>query len=205
MDEQRELILQTASRMFLMSGVRNVSIDEVCSELRISKKTFYTHFAQKEDLVEAVINYDGNKRMEKYEKNLKGKNAIDALIFIIKEIRKDADCTPHLLWNDVQKFYPKVFERHSNEKMNAIRMGFEHNLDQGIREGYYRDDLDVELVSLFHAVQIKHSFEEMKQVNVKYTKKRLLDFFIDLIIHLIANEKGLNYLKEHYIKEQTKN
>lgn len=205
MDEQRELILQTASRMFLLSGVRNVSIDEVCSELRISKKTFYIHFAQKEDLVEAVINYDGTKRMEKYEKNLKGKNAIDALIFIIKEIRKDADCTPHLLWNDVQKFYPKVFERHSSEKMNAIRLGFEHNLAQGIREGYYRDDLDVELVSLFHAVQIKHSFEEMKQVNVKYTKKRLLDFFIDLIIHLIANEKGLNYLKEHYIKEQTKN
>jgi TetR/AcrR family transcriptional regulator, cholesterol catabolism regulator len=204
MDEQKELILQTASRMFLQSGVRNVSIDEVCSELRISKKTFYVHFSQKEDLVEAVVSYDDNKRLDKYQKNLKSKNAIDSLIYIIKEIRKDADCTPLLLWNDVQKFYPKVFEKHTIEKMNNIRMGFEQNIIQGIKEGYYRDDLDVELVALFHAVQIRHSFGDMRQANTKYTKKRLLDFFIDLIIHLIANEKGLNYLKEHYLKDQIK-
>lgn len=203
MDEQKELILQTSYRLFLQSGVRNVSIDEVCSELRISKKTFYVHFAQKEDLVDHVVRYDDTKRLEKYEKSLKDKNAIDSLIYIIKEIRKDTECTPHLLWNDVHKFYPKVFEKHNNEKLQKMRLGFEQNLIQGINEGYYREDLDVELVSLFHTVQISHSFGDM-QANAKYSKKRLLDFFIDLIIHLIANEKGLKYLQEHYIKDQTK-
>jgi len=202
MDEQKELILQTASRLFQQSGIRNVSIDDVCSELRISKKTFYVHFAQKEDLVDAIVTYDKLKRMERYEKNMKNRNAIDSLIYIIKEIKKDTDCSPHLLWNDIQKFYPKVFEKHDSEKLHNIRMGFEMNLKQGIEQGYYRDDMDVELVSLFHTVQMKNSFELMQQSQKKYTKKRLLDFFIDLMIPVIANEKGMAYMKEHYFSEK---
>lgn len=204
MDEQKELILQTASKMFVQSGVRNVSIHDVCSELRISKKTFYVHFSQKEELVDALITYDKQKRLERYEKNMKGKNAIDTLIYIIREIKKDMDCMPHLLWNDIMKFYPKVYEKHNNEKIANIRHGFEINMKQGIAEGFYRENLDVELLSFFHSVQMSNSMELMENAQKKYTKKRLLDFFIDLMIHAIATEKGLDYMKEHYFREQEK-
>lgn len=131
MDQLQESILQTAARMFHQKGIRNVSIDDICSELRISKKTFYTHFQQKEELVDAVLIYSKTKELEKFSKNLHGKNAIDALIYIVKEIKKHADCQPHALWYDVQKFYPKLFERHEVEKMERIRTGFEINLQQG--------------------------------------------------------------------------
>jgi len=201
MIDQKEQILQIAYKMFLTSGVRNVSIDEVCSELRISKKTFYTHFTQKEDLVDAVLTYHESKNFEKYEKNLNSKNAIDLLIFIIREIRRNTDCEPHLMWHDIKKFYPKVYEKHDNEKLYTIKNGFEQNLLKGIAEGYYREDLDVELAAWFHTIQIKNTFGGLQQSNFKYSKKRLLDFFIDLIIHLIANEKGLKYIKENYLKE----
>lgn len=202
--EQQELIIQTANNMFHQSGIRNVSIDDICSELRISKKTFYTHFQQKEELVDAVLTYDKSKYLEKFIKSLTGKNAIDALIFIVKEIKKATDCEPQALWYDVQKFYPKVFEKHEKEKSERIKMGFEHNLKQGILEGYYRDDLDVELISLFHTVQMKATFELMEQSPKKYSKRRLLDFFIDLMIHLIANEKGLAYMKTNYLNDEQK-
>ena len=91
MDQQKEIIVQTAIRMFHQLGIRNVSIDDICSELRISKKTFYTHFQQKEELVDAVLIYSKTKELEKFSKNLHGKNAIDALIFIVKEIKKHSD------------------------------------------------------------------------------------------------------------------
>lgn len=204
MDQQQEIIIQTATRMFHQSGIRNISIDEICSELRISKKTFYTHFQQKEELVDAVLSFDKTKHLEKFERNLSGKNAIDALIYTVKEIKKNSDCQPHALWFDVQKFYPKVFEKHDKEKRERIRTSFEINLKQGMEEGYYRKDLDVELISLFHTVQMKASFEIMEQSSRKYTKRRLLDFFIDLMIHLIANEKGLKYMQENYLNDEQK-
>lgn len=44
MDSQQKLIIETSRKMFYQLGIRNVSIDEICAELRISKKTFYAQF-----------------------------------------------------------------------------------------------------------------------------------------------------------------
>jgi len=204
MNTLKHNITQAASKLFHRSGVRNISIDEVCSELRISKKTFYQHFQQKEDLIGAVIEENKQQHFEKFEKNIKNKNAIDSLIFIIKELKKNSDCEPHQLWFDIQKYYPKVFEKYEKMKLEAIRIGFEQNLIQGIDEGYYRKDLDIELASFFHSVQMKTTFEMMQENQKKFAKKRMMDFYIDLIIHLIANDKGLKYLEENYYNEDKK-
>jgi len=197
MESQQELIINTAGRLFEQFGIRSVSIDNVCNELHISKKTFYTYFPQKEDLVDAVLINQKKNNNEKYEKMFKNKNAIDSLILIIKEIKKNAECESQTMIYDLEKYYPRVFEKHMSQNAEEIRLGFQLNLKQGIEEGYYRDDLDVELISLFHSIQIKNTFEMMQQANKKYSKKRLIDFFIDLMIHLIANEKGLKYMEEH--------
>ncbi|MDD4971374.1 MAG: TetR/AcrR family transcriptional regulator [Paludibacter sp.] len=204
METLQESIIQVASRLFEQFGIRSVSIDNVCTELHISKKTFYIHFEQKEDLVDAVLNYQKKSNYEKYEKLFRNKNAIDSLIVIIKEIKKSLESESLSLCYDLEKYYPKVFQKHEFLRRNEIRQGFEMNLRQGIAEGYYREDLDVELISLFHSIQIKNNFELMEQSPKKYTKKRLIEFFIDLMIHLIANEKGLQYMKEHSLTEPEK-
>jgi len=203
MEALQETIIQVASRLFEQFGIRSVSIDNVCKELHISKKTFYIHFPQKEDLVDAVLNFNSKNNYDKFEKLFRNKNAIDSLILIIKEIKKTLESESLSMCFDLEKYYPKVFEKHESLRRSEIRQGFELNLKQGIAEGFYRDDLDVELISLFHSIQIKNNFELMQQSPKKYTKKRLIEFFIDLMIHLIANEKGLQYMKEHSITEIT--
>jgi len=201
MENQSDNIVIAAVRLFEQFGIRSVSIDNVCSELHISKKTFYNYFPQKEDLVDAVLTYQKINNYEKFEKLFKNKNAIDSLIVSIKEIRKASETESQTMFYDLQKYYPKVFEKHMSKNTDEMRLGFEMNLRQGVDEGYYREDLDIELISLFHSLQIKNTFELMQQFPKKFTKKRLVDFFIDLMIHLIANEKGLKYMEEHYNKE----
>jgi AcrR family transcriptional regulator len=196
MENLNENIVQTASKLFEQYGIRSVSIDNVCSELRISKKTFYQHFTQKEDLVDAVLLFQKKNNTERFEKLFIGKNAIDSLILMIKEIKKSVENESPTMCFDLQKYYPKVYEKHEAIKSAEMKLGFEMNLHQGIAEGYYRDDLDIELISLFHSIQIKNTFELMQQSSKKYTKKRLVDFFLDLMVHLIANQKGLKYMEE---------
>jgi len=202
METQQEIIVNTASRLFEQFGIRSVSIDNVCTELRISKKTFYTYFPQKEDLVEAVLVYQRNIQHEKFEKMFKNKNAIDSLILSIKEIRKNVIHESTVLCNDLEKYYPKVNEKYEQASRQIMRSGFERFLRQGIEEGYFREDLDVEMIAFFHSLQVKKTFEQMTQDPKKYSKKRILDFFIDLMIHLIANEKGLKYMEENYNKAE---
>ena len=202
METQQELIISTASRLFEQFGIRSVSIDNVCNELRISKKTFYNYFSQKEDLVEAVLVYQNNIQHEKFLKIFKNKNAIDSLILTIREIRKTIGQESLAMCNDLEKYYPKVNDKYEQIAREEIRAGFERFLNQGIEEGYFRDDLDVEMIALFHSLQMKKTFEQMSQDPRKYSKKRIFDFFIDLMIHLIANEKGLKYMDEHYSKSE---
>lgn len=202
MENQQELIVSTASRLFEQFGIRSVSIDNVCAELHISKKTFYNYFSQKEDLVEAVLMYQRNIQHEKFAKLFRNKNAIDSLIISIKEIRRNTGHESIAMCYDLEKYYPKVNEKYEQISRQEMKAGFERFLLQGIEEGYFREDLDVELIAFFHALQVKKTFDLMSQDPKKYSKKRLLEFFIDLMIHLIANEKGLKYVEENYNKTE---
>jgi hypothetical protein len=106
-----------------------------------------------------------------------------------------------MFWHDLKKYYPALFKKYDKIKADEIEIGFEMNIRQGIKEGYYRDDLDVELLSFFHSVQMKNTFEIMMQHQKKFSVKRLTDFFIDVIIHQIANEKGMEFLKENFTEK----
>src|SRR5450759_5341144 len=135
MENQSDNIVIAAVRLFEQFGIRSVSIDNVCSELHISKKTFYTYFPQKEDLVDAVLTYQKINNYEKFEKLFKNKNAIDSLIVSIKEIRKASETESQTMFYDLQKYYPKVFEKHMSKNTDEMRLGFEMNLRQGVDEG----------------------------------------------------------------------
>ena len=88
MESIKENIIQVAATQFHQVGIRNVSIDDVCAELRISKKTFYQYFDKKEELIDAVIAYGQGQHMAKVQKSIRDKNAIEVFIFMIKEIKK---------------------------------------------------------------------------------------------------------------------
>jgi len=201
MDTLQENIISVSSRLFEQFGIRSVSIDNVCKELLISKKTFYTLFPQKEDLVDSVLTFQNKNNCDKFSKLFKNKNSIDSLILIIKEIKRNIESVSQTMFFDLEKYYPRVFEKHMLKNNEEIRLGFEINLRQGIAEGYYREDLDIELISLFHSLQIKNTFELMQQSPKKFPKKRIIEFFLDLMIHMIANEKGLQYLRDQSISE----
>ena len=51
----RERLIEVAVRRFYRDGFRNVGIDQVYSEVGISKTAFYKHFECKEDLMLAVL------------------------------------------------------------------------------------------------------------------------------------------------------
>ena len=54
-DAQRDRILETAHEKFRRFGIRRVTMDEISRDLRISKKTLYQLFPDKEALVRASV------------------------------------------------------------------------------------------------------------------------------------------------------
>jgi AcrR family transcriptional regulator len=55
--EARRRILETADRLFYRDGIRAVGVDRVVAEADVAKMTLYAHFASKDDLILAVLQY----------------------------------------------------------------------------------------------------------------------------------------------------
>lgn len=197
MDLITKNIIDAAENKFAQLGIRNVSIDDICNDLRISKKTFYKYYPQKENLVISVLKDLSEKNNKKFRLIHQGNNVIDALIQIIRELKKSADNVSFVFMHDLKKYYPDIYFKFKVAQRELIKGDFEENLRKGIKEGYYREDMDVELVSYFHAVQAQTVFEQMNQALPKISQKRMMDFFIDLIIRLITNEKGFEYIQRN--------
>ena len=53
--ELRERIKQKADELYRRYGVKSVTMDEIASQLGVSKKTIYQCFSDKNDLVDEVI------------------------------------------------------------------------------------------------------------------------------------------------------
>lgn len=52
---KRQQILNAADRLYFEHGFNRVSVSEVCKKAAVSRKTFYTYFKNKEELVLAIL------------------------------------------------------------------------------------------------------------------------------------------------------
>src|SRR5688500_346691 len=53
--DTKERIREQAHELFMQYGIRSVSMDDIANQLGMSKKTLYQYFADKDQLVEAVV------------------------------------------------------------------------------------------------------------------------------------------------------
>ena len=131
--------------MFLKYGLRSVTIDDICKELRISKKTFYAHFHQKEELIDSLLHEMRMKRC-KFMQMDSDENIIDRLLNDVNMFKKYHEEKQKNFFYDLNKYYPEIYQRHTME-MDRMSSQFTLNaLKKGIADGYFRDDMNLELM-----------------------------------------------------------
>jgi AcrR family transcriptional regulator len=64
MDEKAIRILKAARRRFERFGVKKTTMDEICRDVGISKKTLYEHFSSKEDLFVSTFIHEALKNRD---------------------------------------------------------------------------------------------------------------------------------------------
>jgi len=81
MNEEKEKIISFASQKFIREGFYKTTMDEIASEMRMSKKTIYKNFSSKEELVKAVAKNFFDENVSKIDEVLKIQcNAVEKLV-----------------------------------------------------------------------------------------------------------------------------
>ncbi|MDR0941071.1 MAG: TetR/AcrR family transcriptional regulator [Bacteroidales bacterium] len=199
MDEKFLQILKNALQVYIKFGIKSVSMDDMCKELKISKKTLYKYVANKEDLLKWIfvdyLSIQFNEYLtEKFVSQKK--NAIDYFFVALEYLQQYNMVTP-LMFNDLRLHYSGIFER-LQEKQNAQRFAvLEQNLHQGQAEGLYRTNINSPLVLFIFTNSFIKDFPE----ECLFDKKELFDEVLRIYMCAIATPKGLEYYErlEHTV------
>ena len=148
MDNKLIDILERVRELFYKFGVRSVSMDDICRDLGLSKKKLYQHVTSKTELVEKLLELERQNFEIIFEThNFEGVNAIDILLTVSRVLgERFRDVSPSMTF-DLKKYYPDIYHRHIDERIEFIYSKIQINLQKGISQGMYRDDLSIELVA----------------------------------------------------------
>ena len=102
------------------------------------------------------------------------------------------------------KYYPDISNNLSNRRQLFISNLVVRNLNKGIAEGLYRDDIDVETVLFFYAFLTNLS--DMDSLNSLMRKDSLLHLnsVFNYHIRAIATPSGVDYLETKFDPNEVK-
>jgi AcrR family transcriptional regulator len=197
-------ITQQAHQQFRRYGIRSVTMDVLCTELGISKKTLYATFRDKDELVHSVVDQDLEEN-QRILLQIAGREQ-DALSEFMEIYR----WTLHLreefspaFYFDLKRYYSKAFLHWSFSRRNALLDAIRANLTKGISQGVYRSDIDAEVIGQLHVARIE-MLESGDLISSRLSHSGVfLDQLLRYHLHGICNPRGLEKLQAHFNNEQT--
>ena len=202
--ELRERILLKAQDLFHKYGIRSVTMDEIASQLGMSKKTIYQSFADKDELVDATLqqHIDSNKCRCEGDK-LKAENAVHEIFLTIDMLEELlADMSPSIFY-DLEKFHPKTFAKLTHHRNQYLYKVVKSNLEWGISEDLYRSEIDVEIVTKIRVETMFLPFNQILFPQNKYSLVQVEKETMELFLYGVATTKAhkmINKYKEQRFK-----
>ena len=193
MTELKEKIIRQAKQMFWDYGLKRVGIDDICTELHISKKTFYTVFKTKNELIEEVLK---SVRIEKKQKKEidDNDNIIEYLISKTNIFRSKPRRDDEKLFQihfDMKKYYPELFDKHCRLMKEDSEVNTLSILNMGIAQGLFREDMDLTLTQKLISEIFSNMLEYSNTNKIPFI--HTMDFCMDTMFRIVCNSKGLEY------------
>ncbi len=190
-------IIAKSDELFQLYGVKSVTMDEISRELGISKKTIYQFFKDKDELVcEATLYLLECDRKEFDDIHTQAGNSIEELFLISKCLRKNFEnLNPSILF-DLKRYHPKAWDIFIDFKENFFKENVRKSLRRGIEEGYFRTEIDVEILTILRLEQVQMSFDPRIFPRGRFDFKEVQMQFFDHFVSGILTDKGRAYYNE---------
>ena len=195
--ESKEKIVAKSDELFRLYGVKSVTMDEIARELGISKKTIYQYFNDKDELVcEATKHILECDRQEFEEIQEQADNSIEELFLISKCLRRNFEnLNPSILF-DLKRYHPKAWDIFLKFKEQFFKENVKKSLRRGIEEGYFRPEINVEILTILRLEQVQMSFDPRVFPRNQFDFKEVQMQFFDHFVNGILTDQGRVYYNE---------
>ena len=187
----RDRILDAAMILFAKHGIRAVKMDDVSHALSISKRTLYELYDNKEQvLLEGVKKYRKKRHEEFLQEVERSKDVMDIILYIYRIKMEAFQLVNPNFYSDLAR-YPNILasiERDHDEQHKQF-MDF---MQRGISEGYFRSDLNYDLIGRLFEALGRYMMEN--ELYRSYSMEELFRNMIFVTLRGFCTKKGVDKL-----------
>jgi AcrR family transcriptional regulator len=197
-------ILEKATDLFMRYGIRSITMDEIASQLGISKKTIYQFFTDKDELVEGVVDQEIQRNVMKCERFQHiAENAVHEIFVAAEEMAEMLKSMNPLIMYDLEKHHPKAHKKYRDHINQFMLRAIKDNLERGVAEDLFRADMVQDIVARH---RIESAFMPFNQDVFPHSRYRVVEVCFELAmlyLHGITNPLGKKMI-EKYSTERNK-
>ena len=195
MDKAFVQVIEKVRKFLLKEGMGDVSLEKLDS-VGISKEEILQHVDSKEELVEKILEFERTSFMKIFlDYNFEGQNAIDILFIVSQEINDRFENVSPSVTMEFEKYFPEIYKKHMDQRMNFIFDKIQINIDKGIAQGMYQDDLSAEVVGRMYLSRLEDMHNPELYPPERFKFGTIYDTMIDSFVKSIATEDGLSYYR----------
>ena len=184
----KAIILPMAREAFRLHGIRAVKMDDLAASLKMSKRTLYETYQNKEALLIDVLRLTMDEHHAVMQEFKEHNN--DVMDLIIEHFRIQTENyaeTNPLFFKDL-KFYPDLTDKFRDiEKCNEEKTM--EVFARGIEEGYFRPEVNYEFIA-----KVGRQFSIIFRTQEDFSQYDMHEVFISFVCTLlrgICTEKGI--------------
>ncbi|EIW93348.1 transcriptional regulator, TetR family [Capnocytophaga sp. oral taxon 412 str. F0487] len=197
----KEEIVKRALNDFIQYGFKTFTMDDLANKMGISKKTLYEHFPSKNDLVEATLDYALEISCKNTDIFVQGEGSVIENVYRnqkkVQEVFNINSDRP--IW-ELQKYYPKTYERMNVETAKADAIFIDKVMERGIQEGLFREDINLKFFKIFYTAVQRMKAQSELFTETEFSFWETIYTILEYFFRILVNEKGLKEL-ERVLKE----
>ncbi|GIV27805.1 MAG: TetR family transcriptional regulator [Bacteroidia bacterium] len=193
----KDNILSAAQELFFKKGIKSVTVDDIAAKLKISKKTIYETFENKDAIVFELVKAHLNHHKELIEKLIEqSDNIIEETMNVVRCSSEMMNHINPVVFEDLKTYYPKVWKYLEDFKASFIMQTIIKGLEKGQKQGLIRKDINIKLIAYLRLLQINLLFETDILEKFNLTFNELQNQLTKHFLYGIATEKGIKIIQQ---------
>jgi len=183
--ERREEILALAARIFADKGYASTTVREIADAAGILSGSLYHHFDSKESMLDEIMHGFLDHTVARYRATVdEGGDPFAVLQALVREAFISLGANPAALAVMINEFnflvqFPRfAYLREGAEETERLWVGV---IEDGMREGAFRSDLEARMIYRFMRDAIWISVRWYRP-DGKYRPEEIADFYLELLL-----------------------
>jgi len=196
-DPKEQDLIQKVGLVFIEKGMKAMTMDDIASELHVSKKTLYKYVKNRSELVTKCVKLRVHIEMENRTMlQAAGLNAIEENLKILEFTGQVVGNTNAKMHQDMEKYFPEAFAVIEEYKNNFMFNSVVRNIENGTKEGLYCSQANPKILARMYVAKIDLVFDGKTFPKDEFNFGDVLKQIIIHNMRGLATAKGIKLLEE---------